>query len=248
MGPVALALGTGGARGCAHIGVMRGLERMGLRPIGVAGSSMGALVGALYALGARPEELAALRLGARLRAIVRPRPSRHGLLDPMPLVELVRELIGAQTFADAGIRLAVTAVDLATDERLVIEEGPVAPAVVASMMVPAVFPSHQVGERWLHDPGLIDPIPVDVASRFGAETVVAVSADLCPPSPDRLVRCRPPLSWLFRGAGQLCGIVGTHGRWPWVSQLGCTFSLMSRDAAAMGYRPTWSGSSLPSGA
>ncbi len=189
---------------------------------------MGALVGALYALGMSGEELAGLQLGPRLRSAIRPRLSRRGLLDPGPLDELVRALIGEKTFADAAIPLAVTAVDITRGVRVVVDEGPVAPAVVASMMVPSVYPPRRVAGQWLSDPGGFDPVPVDVAARFGSEAVVAVSADLPPAALGRWTPVLPPTSWLCVIAGNLCAALGGWARWPWARQLGWVLVQMGR--------------------
>jgi predicted acylesterase/phospholipase RssA len=224
----ALALGAGGVRGCAHIGVLRGLEELGLRPGGIAGASMGALVGALYALGASTQDLAGLDLGHRIRAAIRPHFPRHGLLNPDPLARLVHDLVGTKTFAQAKIPLAITAVDLSADERVVLHEGPVAPAVIASMMVPGVFPPFTIGLRALNDPGVIDSIPVDVAAAFGTDVVVGVSADLTVRG--RRPWRRPPVSIVLDHAGRACGLIGARGRWPWAQHLACTLRRMSRQA------------------
>ena len=224
-----LALGAGGARGFAHIGVLRSLERRGLRPAGVAGASMGALVGALYALGATPVELTQMRLGERVRSAIRIRISSAGLLDPAPLVALVSELVGKKTFDDASIPLAITAFDLSSGDRVVIRDGPVAPAVVASMMVPAVFPPYPVQDRRLLDPGVIDSVPVDVAATFGIATVLAVSAN-------RVLPCaRTSASWCLNMVGSVSAAFGRQGRWPWAVQFGGTLAQMSRGTAR--YQP-----------
>jgi len=229
---IAVALGAGGARGLAHIGVIRGLERLGLRPVGVAGGSIGALVGALYALGLGTDQLVDLHLGARVRAAIAPRLSRAGLLNPGPLVELVDSLIGGRSFADTTIPLAITAADLTGDERVVVRQGPIAPAVTASMMVPGVLPPICISGRWLSDPGVIDSVPVDVAAGFGAIAVVAVSADRDPSRRGRLLLTQPPISTFVRGAGQACEILGRQTHWPWPSHLGCALRRVSKGKQA----------------
>jgi predicted acylesterase/phospholipase RssA len=224
---VALALGAGGARGCAHIGVIRGLERLGLRPIGVAGGSIGALVGALYALGASGDELARLRLGARIREALHLRLSATGFLDPAPLIGLVRDLVNDQTFADARLPLAISAVDLAANQRVVLQEGDLASAVAASMMVPGVFPPLRVADHWLNDPGIVESVPVDAAAAFGAQSVIAVSADR-PTARGRLF-AGPIVTPLFRGASRMCESVGIRLHWPLATHFGSALICMSQD-------------------
>lgn len=228
---IGLALGSGGARGCAHIGVIRALEALGVRPVRVAGASMGALVGALYALGMSVEELAGLRLGERIRAAVRLRPTRHGLLDPEPLIALVEGLIGAKTFAETAIPLAVTAVDLERDERVILTEGRVAPAVVASMMVHTLFPPLLLGGRWLSDPGVIDSVPVDVAGGADTDLVIAVSADLVPAPARRISLSSVPFAWAVRSAGRACGAIGARAGWPWAQLVGSALARIGRGKA-----------------
>jgi predicted acylesterase/phospholipase RssA len=193
---------------------------------------MGALVGALYALGASTQELAELDLGQRIRAAIRPASLqtalRTALLNPDPLAKLVYDLVGTRTFAEVETPLAITAVDLNADERVVLCEGPVAPAVIASMMVPGVFPPYPIGGHSLSDPGIVNGIPIDVAAGFGADVVLGVSADLAAPRQKR--RCRPPVSVVLHHAGRACGLVSAQGRWPWAQHLGNTLRRVSRAA------------------
>jgi predicted acylesterase/phospholipase RssA len=192
---------------------------------------MGALIGALYALGASPDEMARLDIGGQVRRAVRLRISANGPVDPAPLAELVDHLVGKRTFAETAIPLAITAIDLSTQERITLRDGPVASAVLASMMVPAVLPPVLVGERWLHDPGLVEGVPLEAASAFGADTVLAVSADLAPLTRSRDRRRGSPSRWFFTGSSHVCAQIGRWTQWPWASQLGRTFAWMSRPVA-----------------
>ena len=200
---VGLALGSGGARGCAHIGVISVLDALQLPVYGVAGCSIGALIGALYALGRGPAELASLALGSRIGRAVRPRCSRASLLDPAPLIDLVHDLVGEATFRETRMPLAITALDLDANERFVLHEGSIAPAVIASMMVPVLLPPYPIGGRLLNDPGIFDSVPLDVTAWLGSDVVIGVSADLEAHGRWRHALHRPPVSRGVAGVARL---------------------------------------------
>jgi predicted acylesterase/phospholipase RssA len=206
---IGLALGSGGVRGCAHIGALEVLDSHQIAVACLAGCSVGALIGALYALGTAPADLAALDLGPRLRACARLAISRTGLLDPAPLTKMVRGLLGDARFEDTRMPFAVSVLDLADDERITIREGPIAPAVAASMMIPGLFPPFVLNGRGLNDPGSIDPVPVDIVANLGADLVIAVSAGR---DPGRFTGCflprQTPWRWGFAAAAGMLGAAG----------------------------------------
>lgn len=176
---IALALGGGGARGLAHILVLEVLDELGIRPAMISGTSIGALVGAAYALGLPGYRLRAIMeeaLGNRFDLVrqlfaARSQPAQHllrllplrtSLLSPETLLQrLVPELDG-RTFADLVIPLKVVATDLAAHAAVVIEEGDLRRAVAASIAIPLVFTPVQDGARVLVDGGLVNPLPFDL--------------------------------------------------------------------------------------
>jgi predicted acylesterase/phospholipase RssA len=127
--------------------------------------------------------------------------------------------------------LAITAVDLAANERVVLREGRISAAVLASMMVPTILPPRLVSGRWLSDPGVIDSVPIDVAGDFGVATVVAVSADMTPETADRWVVAHASVSASFRCAARLCSAVSTRMLWPRVAQFGWTLGRIGQGKA-----------------
>ena len=173
-----IALSGGGARGLAHVGVLEALARAGYDFDLVAGTSMGAIVGALYASGRTPEEMLEIIAGRPWRRLFRFRFWRR----PLPaarLVELLRPYLPA-TFAGLKRPLAVVAVDLLRGRPVYLSQGPLPEAVAASAAHPLLFLPLRLGERLLSDGGVVDNLPVDAARFLGADEVVAVdvSAEL----------------------------------------------------------------------
>lgn len=175
---VALVLGGGGAKGFAHVGVIRVLEDAGIPIELVVGTSVGSLVGALYA--AQPNSYALERLARGLDRddffdfSLAPALFGEGLATGDRLERFVRERVNGRTFEALRIPVAAVATDLDTGERVVLREGDVARAVRASCAIPGVLePVHHAG-RVLVDGGVVRNLPVDVARQLGADVVVAV--------------------------------------------------------------------------
>ncbi len=171
---VGLALGGGGARGMAHVGVIRVLEREGIPIDCIAGTSAGSLAGAAYAGGIRGHDLLELALRIRWRDIMRPVWPRQGFVSFAKLETFVAELLGDPEFADLEIPYAAMAADLATGELVVLKEGRVAPAVRASCSVPGFVTPVEIDGRLLADGGVINNLPISVVRALGADVVLAV--------------------------------------------------------------------------
>jgi NTE family protein len=175
---VGLALSGGGARGLAHIGVLKVLEREGIPIDCLAGSSMGGIIAAAYAAGVTVAELEkeALRM-AKLRELVKlvdPLPPRRGLLAGKRLrAYLTRFVDPSLTFRDLHLPLALTAVDLLSGQEIHLNEGPVIDALLATCAFPGVLPPVASNGHWLVDGGLLNNLPVDVVRSIGAEVVIA---------------------------------------------------------------------------
>lgn len=176
-----LALGGGGARGYAHIGVLQALERAGIRPDAIAGTSMGAVIAAGYALHGSADEVArlvvksAFGIGRFLAACCVPR-----LLER----ELRRQFHDAR-LEQLALPCAVMALDTRTGEAVVLREGPVWRAVLASTRIPFLFPPVRLDDRLLVDGGLVSLVPVRAARALGAERVVGVFAGMVGRDQDR---------------------------------------------------------------
>lgn len=181
MKEIVLALGGGGTKGGAHIGVLRVLEREGFKVRAVSGTSAGAICASLYAFGYRPEEIQRLMsMASKASMFIRhpsDKPSWSGLRG---IHALLQEALGDSRFEDLRLPCAVTAVDLNTAERLVLGRGRVLDAVMASIAVPGVFPPCDLDGRILVDGGVMDPVPVGVARSLAPDLPV-VAVVLSPP-------------------------------------------------------------------
>lgn len=174
---IGYALGGGGARGLSHIGVIKILEEHGIYPDVIAGTSIGALVGALYASGLRAGDIErALRLDLRRLAMLADvRLSLSGLVQGKRVASALKSFLGDLTFADLKIPFACVATDIVHGKQVVIRTGPVITAVRASISVPGIFTPVQVRGRYLVDGGLVNMVPVSTCREMGAEYVVGVN-------------------------------------------------------------------------
>ena len=174
--PIGLALGGGAARGCAHIGVIRALEKNNIPISCIAGTSIGALVGAVYASGGL-DELESLLLGMNMVGLMKffdvvfP---HSGLVNGRAVSNLLERLIGGRSFKDMKIPFCAVATDITTGKEVPISSGDAVEAVRASIAVPGVFTPVLSGMKVLVDGGLVNPVPVNVARNLGAEYVLAV--------------------------------------------------------------------------
>lgn len=173
---VGLALGAGGARGWAHIGVLRGLARLGVTPQVVAGSSAGALVGAAWATG-KLEELetwARALTPLSFAAMLDLRLLGGGVVGGAEIVAMMEGLGIDGDIATLERGFTAVATDLASGERVELREGRLVSAVRASVALPGVITPVRMGGRWLIDGGVVDPVPVASARSLGADVVIAV--------------------------------------------------------------------------
>jgi NTE family protein len=169
-----LALGGGGARGNAHVGVIRVLEREGIPIDCIAGTSVGSLVGAAYAAGIRGQALLDMALNFRWRNVARLVWPGQGFVSFDKLASMLVRTIGDLTFSDLGMPYAAVTADLATGEQVVLQEGRVAPAVHASCAVPGIVVPVEFGGRLLIDGGVVNNLPISVVRSLGADVVIAV--------------------------------------------------------------------------
>lgn len=170
---IALALGGGGARGLAHIGVLQVLEREGFRIQALAGTSIGGIVGAAYAAGYDPDQIVNLAQAASVRELLRARPLGPSLVGMERIEEWLHGVLGQRTFADLRMPFAVTAADLNSGREVVIKEGIVAHAVLATIALPGIFPPQLVGSHRLIDGAALDPVPVRPARALSGAPIVA---------------------------------------------------------------------------
>jgi NTE family protein len=198
-----IALGGGGAKGLAHIGILEVLEENGIRPDYVAGTSIGSVVGAIYCL-----QGSAKGLRAKAGQMIASDEFRNLELDKFytsaeniferfrnevfekfflgsllfkkshtkyeATEKIFRDVFGTRTFEDCALRFTCNALDISSGEEVEFTRGSLAEAVWSSCAIPGIFPPFVHGERLLVDGGVIDNIPVEPVQKIGARTVVAV--------------------------------------------------------------------------
>jgi len=172
-----LALGSGAARGLAHIGVLKVLEENNILIDIIAGTSMGAFIGAMYAAGVPVTQMEKVALEIDWLSMARlldPVVPTSGLTDGRKLVSFMGELLPVRDFKDLQQTLAMTATDINTGESIIIKQGDLLAALRASLAFPGIFSPVRFGQRFLVDGGLCKPIPTDVARNLGAEIVIGV--------------------------------------------------------------------------
>ncbi len=176
---VGLALGTGGARGLAHIGVVRVLEREGIAIDVVAGSSMGALIAAAWAVGKNADEMEEIAKKIRGRRaflkLLDPMFPGAGILRGIKVYNFLHSIVNGLTFADTLIPLKIIASDLNTLEEVIFEEGKLIDAIRASISIPGVFRPVIDNGHTLIDGGITDPVPVQVLAHAGVSKIIAVN-------------------------------------------------------------------------
>lgn len=173
---IGLALGSGSARGLAHIGVIHALEEAGIKIDFVSGTSVGALIGSVYASGKldafeRVSSDFDWKKIAYFFDIVFP---KSGLIDGNKVEDFVREYVHSKTIEDLPIPFQAVASDINTGEEVILDKGDVIKAVRASISVPGIFTPVRKNGHVLVDGGLVNPVPVSTARSMGAEFVIAV--------------------------------------------------------------------------
>ncbi|KWX68004.1 patatin-like phospholipase family protein [Mycobacterium sp. NAZ190054] len=199
---VALALGSGGARGYAHIGVINELHERGHEVVGIAGSSMGALVGGLYAAG-KLDEYTAWASSLTQRAVLRlldPSITSAGVLRAEKILDAVREILGDVTIEELPIPFTSVATDLITGKSVWMQRGPVEDAIRASIAIPGLITPHVLDGRLLADGGILDPLPMAPVAAVKADVTIAVSISGEDPEAGRREResRTPSGDWLNR--------------------------------------------------
>jgi NTE family protein len=170
-----IALGSGSARGWAHIGVLRALQEAGIEPDVVCGTSIGAFVGAAYASGDL-DKLEAWAGGLSRSDVLGffDVSLTGGLIKGAKLLDFASTAFLDNTFADLDRPFACVATDLATGHEIWLREGSVADAVRASIALPGLFSPQRLDGRFLVDGGLVNPVPVSLCRVLDAEVVIAV--------------------------------------------------------------------------
>ncbi|MCV2884217.1 patatin-like phospholipase RssA [Aestuariibacter sp. AA17] len=181
---IGLALGSGAARGWAHIGIIKALESLEIKVDVVAGCSIGAYVGAAYAnnkldeLGDWASELTEWQVLSLMGVGL----YKGGLASGQKVFDVLREKFTPEHFEELKKPLAVSATDLYSGNEVTFMNGPIMPAVKASCAIPGLFAPHLHEDRWLVDGAVVNPVPVNLCRQMGADFVIAVnlSADFRP--------------------------------------------------------------------
>lgn len=174
---IGLALGSGAARGWAHVGVLRALTEFGLKPDVIAGTSVGALVGAAY-LTNQLEELKEFAMGFGMLDTIKLLDltfSRGGLVSVEKAYERFRNEHTDIPIESLPIPFAAVATDLSTGKEVWLREGHLLDVVRASAAIPGMFPAVPFQNMWLADGALVNPVPVSLCRALGAEVVIAIN-------------------------------------------------------------------------
>ncbi len=178
---ISVALGGGGSKGNAHIGVLRILEKEGFNIRAIAGTSFGGLVACFYAAGFSPDEIEEIFSKVdQTRMYERIKDESSSLLGLSRVADWLQKSLGQMSFEELLIPCAVTAVDLRSSNEVILRRGPLRPAILSTIALPGIFPSFLSEELELIDGGLLNPVPVSVA-RSLAPSLPVVAVALNPP-------------------------------------------------------------------
>lgn len=174
---VGVAFGSGAARGMAHIGVLRALADAGIEPDVVAGTSIGSLVGGVYAAG-KLDDLTEIVLGLNWKKaahyFMEVSFPRSGLIEGVKIAEFLTTILGKREVADLRIGFRAVATEIMSGREVVIDDGNLVAAIRASIAVPGIFTPAKWKDDLLVDGGLVNPVPVSVCRAMGAEQIIAV--------------------------------------------------------------------------
>jgi NTE family protein len=197
---VALALGSGGARGYAHIGVIEALRARDYEIVGIAGSSMGAMVGGLQAAG-RLDEFSDWAKSLTQRTILRlldPSISSAGVLRAGKILDAVRDILGPVSIEHLPVPFTAVATDLLAGKSVWFQRGPLDEAIRASIAIPGVIAPHVLDGRLLADGGILDPLPMAPIAAVNADLTIAVSLSGSEAVGERETEPGATVEWLNR--------------------------------------------------
>lgn len=174
-----LALGSGSARGLAHVGVIQVLEAYNIPIDMISGTSIGSVIGSLYAAGAPIDQLEEAALSMKKSttlSLLDPALPHSGLIRGEKIEEMLNDLaLGEKTFVELKIPFAAVATDVLSGGEVILTQGKVIEAVRASISIPGIFTPVKYQDYYLVDGGVVDPVPVDVVQKMGADIIIAVS-------------------------------------------------------------------------
>ncbi|MBW2975862.1 patatin-like phospholipase family protein [Candidatus Woesearchaeota archaeon] len=171
---VGIALSGGAVRGMSHIGILKALERNSIPIDIIAGTSIGALIGALYASGVKLNELEVMAKTTKWKNLIDFTIPKTGFIAGKRIEKYLKGIIGNKKFEDLKIPLSIVATEINRGEKVVFNQGELIKAIRASISMPGVFEPVVDKDSVLLDGGLVDPIPVDIVKEMGADIVVAI--------------------------------------------------------------------------
>ncbi|NNJ89002.1 MAG: patatin-like phospholipase family protein [Eudoraea sp.] len=174
MNNIGLALGGGAVLGAAHIGVLKAIEEKGLEIKFITGTSIGAFVAALYAFGKDWSEIKEITSELKWADITSISLSRYSLLTNDKFGALLVKHIGDKNIEDSVIPIAIIATDASSGEKVILQKGPIAKAVMASTCIPGIFKPVVIEDRMLVDGGIVENVPINTLRKIGAEYVIGV--------------------------------------------------------------------------
>ncbi|MEA2016026.1 MAG: patatin-like phospholipase family protein [Actinomycetota bacterium] len=175
---VGVALSGGAARALSHIGVLEVLEKMGVRPQAIAGTSMGAIIGSFYCTGVTLEDMKSYIKSMNWKSFLLFSDlalSRTGVINGRRIEEVLKKFLGNKTFNDCRIPFCCVAADLVKREKVILSEGKLIDAVRASISIPGFISAVYLDKKILVDGGIIEPLPVESMSIFDVNFMIASS-------------------------------------------------------------------------
>lgn len=175
---IGLALGGGAAKGLAHIGVLRLFDEIGLKPDIITGTSMGAIIGAMYSAGRTPDEIEGIAEGIdRKQAMKLFSVSLNGagLIDGRKITQLLSTVIRTENIEDLPVPFGCTACSITDGREINFTKGNIIESLRSSISIPGIFSPVEKNGHALVDGGLVNPVPVDLARELGADIVIAVN-------------------------------------------------------------------------
>ncbi len=173
-----LVLGGGAAKGYAHIGALKVLDEEGIKPDIIVGASMGALIGGFSAAGCTVQELEEIATKVdkrKKRWFFRFHLSKKGLIDGKNIVTHLFHHLKHKKIEELPVKFAVVATDIEDHSEIIIDKGDLIQAIRAAISIPVVFMPHEYAGRVLIDGGFVNPLPIHVAQRLGAQKIIAVN-------------------------------------------------------------------------
>ncbi|GJM41039.1 MAG: patatin [Ardenticatenaceae bacterium] len=184
---IGYALGGGGARGAAHIGALMELERLGIRPNLITGTSIGGLIGALYASGLTCNDLKDCLQEINIASMYSFAGNTPALTGMNKFEQLLESYIGRPNFSELGVPLSMVTTDLVSRREVILDEGDVITAVLATIAIPILFPAVERDGLVLTDGGILNNTPFNIVRARGATYVIAIDLSNTAPygTPDK---------------------------------------------------------------